>query len=100
MLGLYVVTESCGEGYSLLSVCRSLSGVTDSMMIFAWVVFFKVNQKTFGGWGRFWFCSVPHYCFLFWFVGLNCLLVSCLRVPYGTFDKTFTLFLFGEMFKA
>lgn len=31
MLSLYVVTESCGEGYSLLSVCRSLSGVTDSI---------------------------------------------------------------------
>ena len=31
MLSLYVVTESCGEGYSLLSVCRSLSGVTGSI---------------------------------------------------------------------
>lgn len=31
MLSLYVVTESCGEGYSLLSVCRSLSGVTESI---------------------------------------------------------------------
>ena len=31
MLSLYVVMESCGEGYKLLSVCRSLSGVTRSI---------------------------------------------------------------------
>jgi hypothetical protein len=31
MLSLYVVTESDGEGYELLSVCRSLSGVTESI---------------------------------------------------------------------
>ena len=31
MLSFYVVTESSGEGYELLSVCRGLSGVTDSI---------------------------------------------------------------------
>jgi|GEM_PF-4654734 len=31
MLSLYVVMESDSEGYELLSVCRSLSGVTESI---------------------------------------------------------------------
>lgn len=61
MLSLYVVTESGGEGYELLSVCRGLDGVTRSIEDYFGEGYEVLNRYDVGEFGVEYILSVSWY---------------------------------------